>query len=201
MSESDYVNYKEYVLEFFHKYDKDVGKQKLIDNKIQPTQMKILQKLRNVNEVGLEVDKILQKIESSLKTNPFLSPKEYLLLDIIHTTDWIRYNTEALRKFNSMFFLPKDLDKFGNADMWALSKRLGYDKDGYKKLIKCFFIDIRNALSHADYYFDFENKIKLVYVNKNIENKLTIEDMKLIIEKMKVLADVHKELGNYYNPT
>ena len=110
------------------------------------------------------MDKIYKKIIEK-RSELFLSDDELYLFDTGYQINWIRSHAEFSYKFNSIFFLPCDINARGNIDLDGIRKKLKYTSDQYKKLKKYFFMDIRNALSHTDYRYELDDNIKFKYHN------------------------------------
>ena len=82
-----------------------------------------------------------------------------------------------------------------------ICKRLRYTDKQIIKFKRYFFVDIRNALSHADHRYELDKDIKFKYVICDTDDgiiKLDSSKMMLIMEKMIKLTSIHGELLTYY---
>ena len=201
VNEEDYPNYAECMYDFYRRYDYDVGSKVLKDNiDIQDLNVK-LNKLKNINDFGSTVDRIYKKLDKIQSSQPFLSDNEFDLLNVDYNINWLRSHAEFLYKFNSIFFLPKDINSRGNIKLEKICKRLRYTDKQIIKFKRYFFVDIRNALSHADHRYELDKDIKFKYVICDTDDgiiKLDSSKMMLIMEKMIKLTSIHGELLTYY---
>ena len=199
----DYSDYESYMINFYKLYDDDVSFEVLKNNVRTDKQNFMLNKLSNINDFGITIDKIYKMIGEEQKSQKFLSTNNFILLNVDHHLNWLRSHAEALYKFNSMFFIPSDINKDGNIKLKEICDRLGYvDIADFVKLRKYFFVDIRNAISHADYNYELDKvgKFKFIIVNtKDTTIKLDLHKMILITKKMIILGKIHKQLMRYYH--
>ena len=84
--------------------------------------------------------------------------------------------------------------------------KIGYKSETQKRLLKnLFYIELRNALSHMDYYYKLNNNKKFEFVwnekIKNLNSTITrnehtyqIEDIKSTMYKILIILDVQKEI-------
>ena len=199
----DYPDYESYMNNFYRLYDDNVGFEALKNNVRTDKQKLMLNKLSNINNFGVTIDKIYKMLDEKQKSQPFLSEDNFILLNVDYHLNWLRSRAEALYKFNSMFFIPSDINKNGNIKLKKICDRLGYTNTiDSIKLKKYFFMDIRDAISHVDYNceLDEDGKFKFIVINtKNVMIKLDLHKMILITRKMIILTKIHSELIRYYH--
>ena len=199
----DYPDYESYMNNFYRLYDGDVGFEVLKNNVRTDKQKLMLNKLSNINDFGITIDKIYKMLDEKQKSQPFLSEDNFILLNVDYHINWLRSHAETLYKFNSMFFIPSDINKNGNIKLKEICDRLGYTNTiDFIKLKKYFFMDIRDAISHVDYNceLDEDGKFKFIVVNtKNVMIELDLHKMILITRKMITLTKIHSRLIRYYH--
>ena len=197
----DYSGYVEYMNDFYRQYDNDVGFKILKNNIREQDLISKLNKMNNMVNFGFAVDKIYKKLNEIQSSQPFLSDNEFTLLNADYNINWLRSHAEFLYKFNSIFFLPDDVNSSGNIKLKEICDRLNYTDDQFIKLKKYFFMDIRNALSHANYRYELDEDMKFKYVVWDIKNgviKLDLPKMMLILKKMIELNSMQFQLLRYY---
>ena len=197
----DYSGYVEYMNDFYRQYDNDVGFKILKNNIREQDLISKLNKMNNMVNFGFAVDKIYKKLNEIQSSQPFLSDNEFTLLNADYNINWLRSHAEFLYKFNSIFFLPDDVNSSGNIKLKEICDRLNYTDDQFIKLKKYFFMDIRNALSHANYRYELDEDMKFKYVVWDIKNgviKLDLPKMMLILKKMIELNSIQFQLLRYY---
>ena len=197
----DYSGYVEYMNDFYRQYDNDVGFKILKNNIREQDLISKLNKMNNMVNFGFAVDKIYKKLNEIQSSQPFLSDNEFTLLNADYNINWLRSHAEFLYKFNSIFFLPDDVNSRGNIKLKEICDRLNYTDDQFIKLKKYFFMDIRNALSHANYRYELDEDMKFKYVVWDIKNgviKLDLPKMMLILKKMIELNSIQFQLLRYY---
>ena len=197
----DYSGYVEYMHDFYRQYDHDVGF-KILKNNIKAQDLNLkLNKMKNIVDFGFAVDKIYKKLNEIQSSQPFLSDNEFTLLNADYNINWLRSHAEFLYKFNSILFLPEDINWKGNIKLKKICDRLNYTDEQFIKLKKYFFVDIRNALSHANYRYELDEDMKFKYVIWDIKNgaiKLDLPKMMLILKKMIELTSIQGQLLAYY---
>ena len=197
----DYSGYVKYMNDFYRQYDNDVGFKILKNNIKEQDLISKLNKMNNMVNFGFAVDKIYKKLNEIQSSQPFLSDNEFTLLNADYNINWLRSHAEFLYKFNSIFFLPDDVNSSGNIKLKEICDRLNYTDDQFIKLKKYFFMDIRNALSHANYRYELDEDMKFKYVVWDIKNgviKLDLPKMMLILKKMIELNSIQFQLLRYY---
>ena len=197
----DYSGYVEYMNDFYRQYDNDIGFKILKNNIKEQDLISKLNKMNNMVNFGFAVDKIYKKLNEIQSSQPFLSDNEFTLLNADYNINWLRSHAEFLYKFNSIFFLPDDVNSSGNIKLKEICDRLNYTDDQFIKLKKYFFMDIRNALSHANYRYELDEDMKFKYVVWDIKNgviKLDLPKMMLILKKMIELNSIQFQLLRYY---
>ena len=196
-----YLDYTEYMYDFYKQYNDDVGFDVLQNNIRTQIQNLKLNELKNINNFGIIMNKIYEKLDKAQRSQSFLSDGEFILLNMDYQINWFRSHTESLYKFNSIFFLSNDIKSDGNIKLKKICDRLKYTHDQFIKLKKYFFIDIRNALSHIDYRYELDNNLKFKYIICNTKYeaiKLDHSKMRLIVKKMTELANIHDQLMRHY---
>ena len=198
--EEDYLDYKTYVKEFYKQYKDCIGFERLQNNmRVQDVNSK-LDKLKNSTEFESIIDEIYIKLVEKQRLQSFLPYDEFELLNVHYQINWVRTYAESLYKFNSIFFLPCHINSMGNIDLQKICKEL-HCTDQRIKLKKYFFMDIRNALSHADYRceLDANKKFKGIICKTDDEViKLDVHKMMLITEKMIELISIQRQLIEDY---
>ena len=130
----DYSGYVEYMNDFYRQYDNDVGFKILKNNIREQDLISKLSKMNNMVNFGFAVDKIYKKLNEIQSSQPFLSDNEFTLLNADYNINWLRSHAEFLYKFNSIFFLPDDVNSSGNIKLKEICDRLNYTDDQFIKL-------------------------------------------------------------------
>ena len=135
----DYSGYVKYMHDFYRQYDHDIGF-KILKNNIKAQDLNLkLNKMKNMVDFGFAVDKIYKKLNEIQSTQPFLSDNEFTLLNADYNINWLRSHAEFLYKFNSILFLPEDINWKGNIKLKKICDRLNYTDEQFIKLKKYFF--------------------------------------------------------------
>ena len=97
-----------------------------------------------------------------------------------------------------MFFLPKHVDKNGTVKIINIAKDLGYDNEKSKKLRLLLFHDIRNALSHINYEYKYDNNNNFESITwfdmSKKSHKTSDKDLLKILKKSINLLDMYYRL-------
>ena len=160
----------------------------------------IIKRVLNIIEFDEKVDKLNDKIKDILKSPPndVISKHEIGLFHIDNAIQRIRVISEYLKNLNRMFFLPKHVDKNGTVKIISIAKDLGYDDDESKKLRLLLFHDIRNALSHINYEYKYDNNDNFKSMTWFDMNKKPHEtsnkELEEILKKSANLLDMYSRL-------
>ena len=160
----------------------------------------IIKRVLNIIEFDEKVDKLNDKIKDILKSSPndVISKHEIGLFHIDNAIQRIRVISEYLKNLNRMFFLPKHVDKNGTVKIISIAKDLGYDDDESKKLRLLLFHDIRNALSHINYEYKYDNNDNFKSMTWFDMNKKPHEtsnkELEEILKKSANLLDMYSRL-------
>ena len=129
------------------------------------------------------VDKILfmsvkQKINNQ---EPFFSDSEYYAIQFSQRIEYIRENSEELKKLLNLIINPKIISPKGTLGnyMCNICTKIGYLKDSreYHEIFELFQVYLRNSLSHLDYFFNFnENNEVYSMTWKDNNRKATVWD-------------------------
>ena len=146
------------IWEFYLKYIvENINELKDVQFKI--PQHDITKRVFNIMEFDVKVDQLNDKIGDTLISSPndTISNDEINLFHINNLIQRIRTVSEYLKNLNRMFFLPKHVDENGTVKIISIAKDLGYDNEESKKIRLLLFHDIRNALSHINYEYKYDN--------------------------------------------
>ena len=90
--------------------------------------------MKNMVDFGFAVDKIYKKLNEIQSSQPFQSDSEFTLLNADYNINWLRSHAEFLYKFNSILFLPEDINQDKcNIKLRKICNRLNYtDRTIYK---------------------------------------------------------------------
>ena len=200
-NKEDYPDYKTYVNDFYKHYEDAIGFNVLKNNmQVQNVNLK-LDKLKTSTDFESIIGKIYKKLVEKQQLQPFLPCDEFYLLNVHYQINWIRIYAESLYKFNSIFFLPCHINPMGNMDLQKICEEINYTSDECRKLKKYFFMDIRNALSHADYHCELDDNRKFKYIICNTGKeviKLNLPKMVLITKKIIELISIQDQLMAHY---
>ena len=192
--------YETYVKEFYKRYEYFVGFDILQINMREQDVNSRLNKLKNPINFEYTIHEIHKKLDTERQLHPCLSQDEFKLLSVHYYMNLIRVYAESLYRFNSIFFLPWHINSIGNMNLQKICDEL-HCTDERIKLKKCFFVDIRNALSHVDYHCEFDDNEKFKYLICNTGEdiiKLNLSKMVPIIEKIIKLINIQRRLITRY---
>ena len=164
----------------------------------------IINRVLNIMKFDTKVSELNIKIGDSLNSFPkdTISKHEINLFYIGITIQQIRAISEYLKNLNTMFFLPKHVDENGTVKIITIAKDLGYDDEKSKKLRLLLFHDIRNALSHINYEYKYDNNDNFKSITWFDMNKKPHEaynkDLIEILKKSTILLDMYKRLHKMF---
>ena len=164
----------------------------------------ITKRVLNIMEFDTKVSELNYKIADILNSpqNDTISKHEINLFYVNNAIQQIRVISEYLKNLNRMFFLPKHVDKNGTVKIISIAKDLGYDDDESKKLRLLLFHDIRNALSHINYEYKYDNNGNFKSITWFDMNKKPHEssdkDLIKILKKSGNLLDMYSRLYRAY---
>ena len=160
----------------------------------------ITNRVFNIMKFDTKVSELNDKIGDILNSfpNDVISKHEINLFHIDNTIQRIRAISEYLKNLNRMFFLPKHVDKNGTVKIISIAKDLGYDDEKSKKLRLLLFHDIRNALSHINYeykYDDNDNFKSITWFDMNKKpHEASDKDLIEILKKSTNLLDMYNSI-------
>ena len=164
----------------------------------------IINRVLNIMKFDTKVSELNIKIGDSLNSFPkdTISKHEINLFYIGITIQQIRAISEYLKNLNTMFFLPKHVDENGTVKIITIAKDLGYDDEKSQKIRLLLFHDIRNALSHIDYKFKYDDNDNFKSITWFDMNKKPHEaynkDLIEILKKSTILLDMYKRLHKMF---
>ena len=177
-------DYYKKVWPFLMKYNSEVIKNNW---KISNTDKKIL-KIKNMLPMiadSITVQLIYEKLQYEFYNyhNERITKNEIDIIMMDHHIHHTRTMIENLKNISSLFFADKHLDGQGHSKIYDSAKAIGYTHKKAVKYNKLFFTDIRNAISHNQYYYKIneKNEIKsFVWLDK--KNKRYMYNVKKLLE-------------------
>ena len=164
----------------------------------------ITNRVFNIMKFDTKVIELDNKIGDILNSfsDDVISKHEIGLFHIDNTIQRIRAISEYLKNLNRMFFLPKHVDKNGTVKIINIAKDLGYDDEKSKKIRLLLFHDIRNALSHINYEYKYDNNdnfksITWFDMNKK-PHETSANDLIEILNKSVNLLDMYDRLEDMF---
>ena len=160
----------------------------------------ITKRVLNIMEFDTKVSELNDKISDILNSpqNDTISKHEIILFYVNNAIQQIRTISEYLKNLNRMFFLPKHVDKNGTVKIINIAKDLGYDNEKSKKLRLLLFHDIRNALSHINYEYKYDNNNNFESITwfdmSKKSHKTSDKDLLKILKKSINLLDMYYRL-------
>ena len=189
------------------KYNEKIGFSYTPNNKVLQEQIELRKRLQNISVFNIDLDKIYNKLHDQYKSNKLmLNDDEWNMMNIDRNTNYMRMMIELLKISNDELILYKEKNKSGNVCLLDVGFKIGYKSETQKRLLKnLFYIELRNALSHMDYYYKLNNNNKFEFVwnekIKNLNSTITrnehtyqIEDIKFTMYKILIILDVQKEI-------
>ena len=114
----------------------------------------------------------------------------------------IRSTAECLKNINKIFFIKEHISNLGTVRIIDIAKELGYNKQDSEKLRMLSLHDIRNALSHINYHYEYndDNSFKsIIWMDmKHEPHETSYEELFEIAEKMDYLSKMYRELYREY---
>ena len=200
-------NFRTKIEDFYRKYNEKIGFSYTPNNKLLQEQIKLRKRLQNIPVFNIDLDKIYNKLHDQYKSNKLmLNDDEWNMMNIDRNTNYMRMMIELLKISNDELILYKEKNKSGNVYLLDVGYKIGYKSETQKRLLKnLFYIELRNALSHMDYYYKLNNNKKFEFVwnekIKNLNSTITrnehtyqIEDIKSTMYKILIILDVQKEI-------
>ena len=164
----------------------------------------IYNRVSNIMKFDAKVMDLDKKIEHILNSfsDDVISKHEIGLFHIDNTIQRIRAISEYLKNLNRMFFLPKHVDKNGTVKIINIAKDLGYDNEESKKLRLLLFHDIRNALSHINYEYKYDNNDNFKSITwfdmSKKPHETSANDLIKILNKSVNLLDMYDRLEDMF---
>ena len=200
-------NFRNKIEDFYRKYNEKIGFSYTPNNKLLQEQIKLRKRLQNISVFNIDLDKIYNKLHDQYKSNKLmLNDDEWNMMNIDRNTNYMRMMIELLKISNDELILYKEKNKSGNVYLLDVGCKIGYKSKTQKRLLKnLFYIELRNALSHMDYYYKLNNNKKFEFIwnekIKNLNSTITrnehtyqIEDIKSTMYKILIILDVQKEI-------
>ena len=195
-------NYYKKVWRFLMKYNNEVIKNNW---KISNNDKKILKIKTMMPMVDNSV--IIQSIYMKLQNefyiygyhNERITKNEIDIIMMDHNIHTIRIMIETLKNISSLFFADEHIDGQGSSKIYASAKAIGCTHEKAIEYNKLFFTDMRNAISHNQYYYkiDEKNEIKsFVWFDK--KNKRYVYNTKKLIEiskNIRTLIYIFNKMG------
>ena len=157
-------DYYKKVWPFLMKYNDEVIKNNW---KISSNDKKIF-KIKNIASMidnGVAIHLIYIKLQHEFYNydyhNERINKNEIDIIMMDHHTQHTRTMIEHLKNISSLFFADKHLDGQGFSKIYESAKAIGYTHEKAVKYNKLFFTDIRNAISHNQYYYKINDKNKI----------------------------------------
>ena len=166
-------NFKNKIEDFYRKYNGKIGFSYTPNNKLLQEQIKLRKRLQNISVFNIDLDKTYNKLHDQYKSNKLmLNDDEWDMMNIDRNINYMRMMIELLKIFNDELILYKEKNKSGNVYLLDVGYKIGYKSETQKRLLKnLFYIELRNALSHMDYYYKLNNNKKFEFVwNEKIKN-------------------------------
>ena len=164
----------------------------------------ITNRVFNIMGFDTKVEEINDKIVNIVTSSPDnrISKHEINLFNIDNVIRRIRTVSEYLKNLNRLFFLSKHVDENGTVKIISIAKDLGYNNEESKKLRLLLFHDIRNALSHINYEYKYDNNGNFKSITWFDMNKKPHEssdkDLIEILKKSGNLLDMYGRLYRAY---
>ena len=203
-------NFANKIADFYRKYGEQIGFSYTPNNKLLQEQNKLKNRLKNINDFNLDLDKIYPKLHNQYKSNKLmLDDYEWSMLNIDRNVNYMRIMIELLKINNEKLIFYNEKNKSGVTSLLDIAKKIGYKSKTQKRFIKnLFYIEFRNALSHMDYYYKLNNNEKFEFIwiekikttnsiNECIEHTLQLDDMKSIMMKILVILNAQGDVFNH----
>ena len=200
-------NFRTKIEDFYRKYGEKIGFSYTPNNKLLQEQNKLRKRLHNISDFNIDLDEIYNKLHVQHKSNKLmLHDDEWNRMNIDRNINYMRMMIELLKISNDELILYKEKNKSGNVYLLDVGYKIGYKSKTQERLLKnLFYIELRNALSHMDYYYELKNNKKFEFVwnekIKNLNSTITrkkhtyqIEDIKSTMNKILIILDVQKEI-------
>ena len=201
-------NFKNKINDFYKKYNNEIGFSYVRNNKLLQEQIELRKRIYNILDFNISVDQAYVQLNEQYELNKLmLDDGKWSALNIDRHINYIRIMVEMLKISNDKLILYKEKNNSGDVDLLKVAHKIGYKCKTQKRLLKnLFYIELRNALSHMDYYYTLDDDKKfesLVWyekikntdsTSKRIEHKFQFEDIKSTIAKIFIILDVQKKI-------
>ena len=185
----------EFYLKYYKKYAKNINE--IIMKKPRLDIMKIIDIIKH-NHDAFDIFYKLNIDSGDCE----LTKNETEVITVNFFINCIRTQAECLKKINALFFSSKHIDKYGNVEISNILQQLKYNSEDSKKITMLLFHDLRNALSHIDYKYSYDenNKFKfIIWHDKNGDShELSLVQMTYAIARLDGLLDMYRRLYNFY---
>ena len=139
-------------------------------------------------------------IHNRINKNDVELDPDFHLISINAIINYIRSTAECLKKINSIFFIKEHVTDLGTVKIIDIARELGYNKQNSEKLRMLSLHDIRNALSHINYHYVYndDNSFKsIIWMDmKHEPHEESSEKLFEITKKTDYLSKMYQEL--YY---
>ena len=201
-------NFKNMINNFYKKYDNKIGFSYMPNNKLLHEQSELRKRIYNISVFNISVEQAYIQLNKQYKLNKLtLDDDKWNVMNIDRHINYIRIMVELLKISNNELILYKEKNIYGDVHLLDVADKIGYKSKTQKRLLKnLFYIELRNALSHMDYYYklDVNKKFEsLVWyekikntdsTSKRIEHKFQFEDIKSTINKLLIILDIQKKI-------
>ena len=131
-----------------------------------------------------------------------LTKNEIEIITVNFFINCIRTQAECLKKINALFFVSKHIDEYGNVKISDILQQLKYNHNDSKKITMLLFHDLRNALSHIDYQYSYDENGDfefIIWYDKNGgSHELSLVQMIRTVGRLDGLLDMYRRLYNFY---
>ena len=201
-------NFRNKISDFYKKYNNKIGFSHVPNNKLLQEQIELRKRIYDISIFNISVEEAYDQLNEQYKLNKLtLDDDKWNVMIIDRYVNYIRTIVELLKISNDKLILYKEKNNFGDVSLPKVAEKIGYKSETQKRLLKnLFYIELRNALTHMDYYYKLDSDKKfesLVWyekikntdsTSKRIEHKFQFEDMESTIDKILIILDVQKKI-------
>ena len=196
------------IIDFYKKYNNEIGFSYVQNNKLIQEQVELRKRIYNISNFNMSVDQAYVQLNKQYELNKLmLDNGKWSALNIDRHINYIRIVVELLKISNDKLILYKEKNNSGDVSLPKIARKIGYKYKTQKRLLKnLFYIELRNALSHMDYYYELDGDKKfksLIWyekikntgsTNKRIKHKFQFKDIKSTIDKLLIILNVQKKI-------
>ena len=169
--------------------------------KLSDSNKKILDKFIIHSKHIKKMDTIHDKISNHIRNSFFLieaKTSELILFEMDATINSLRMKSEILYYINKNILFQEIIDN-GKIDKKKLCNLLCYNDDEIQDFYEIFFIKFRNAMSHSDYDYKFDDeKFEYFIWDYKYPQKFSIIDIDTMSDNMLYLIEKMKKMLLYY---